>query len=146
METVVTVTSSLAIVLGLFFVTAWLMRRTTPGGHSALPGDVFEVLGRAPLTNRQQVHLVRCGAKLLLISITPDGAETLTEIDNPDEVTRLTGLCKASHAGSATAAFRQVLSQFAGESTEPGFVGRTSGSDLQTAPRSQPSELENLHG
>jgi flagellar protein FliO/FliZ len=140
---VVTVISSLAVVLGLFFMTAWLMRRSGPGGLATLPGDVFESLGRAQLSNRQQVHLVRCGTKLLLVSVTPDGAETLTEIDDPDEVTRLTGLCKANQAGSTTAAFRQVLHQFAGQPAEPGFVGR---SDSRTTRRELPSELENLHG
>lgn len=140
---VVTVISSLAVVLGLFFITAWLMRRTGPGGLASLPNDVFESLGRAQLSNRQQVHLVRCGTKLLLVSVTADGAETLTEIDDPDEVTRLAGLCKANQAGSTTAAFRQVLHQFAGQPAEPGFIGR---SDSRSTRAELSSELENLHG
>ncbi len=143
LQAALTVISSLALVLGLFFVTAWCLRRTGAGGLATLPSDVFETLGRAPLTNRQQVHLLRWGSKLLLVSVTPDGAETLAEIDDPDEVVRLTGLCKANHAGSAAVAFRQVLRQFAKEPAEPGFVGRTE-PDLPHAHR--PSELENLHG
>ncbi len=140
---VVTVISSLAVVLGLFFMTAWLMRRTGRGGFASLPEDVFEVLGRAPLNHRQQVHLVRCGTKFLLVSLTPDSAETLTEIDDPDEVTRLAGLCKARQTGSASVAFRQVLHQFAGQPAEPGFIGR---SDSQVTRAELPSELENHHG
>ncbi|NLS97393.1 MAG: flagellar biosynthetic protein FliO [Planctomycetaceae bacterium] len=140
---VVTVVSSLAVVLGLFFVTAWLMRRSGSGGPATLPSDVFEVLGRASLNPRQQVHLVRCGAKLLLVSLTPDSAETLTEIDDPDEVTRLAGLCRANRAGSATAAFRQVLHQFAGQPAEPGFFGRT---DTRTSRTDLPQKSEDFHG
>ncbi len=140
---VVTVISSLAVVLGLFFMTAWLMRRTGRGGFASLPEDVFEVLGRAQLNHRQQVHFVRCGTKLLLVSLTPDSAETLTEIDDPDEVTRLAGLCKARQAGSASVAFRHVLHQFAGQPAEPGFIGRT---DSRTTGAELPSELENHHG
>ncbi len=140
---VVTVSSSLAIVLGLFFVTAWLMRRTGSGGLASLPDDVFEVLGRAPLNQRQQVHLVRCGTKLLLVSLTPDSAETLTEIDDPDEVTRLAGLCRANPTGSTSAGFGQVLQQFAGQPAEPGFVGRT---DSRTMRAELPQKLEDLHG
>lgn len=143
MGAVVTVISSLAVVLGLFFITAWMLRRTGSGGLATLPGDVFEPLGRAPLSSRQQVHLLRCGPKLILVSVTPDGAETLTEIDDPDDVTRLTGLCKANQSGSATAAFRQVLHQFAGQPAEPGFVGRT---DTGGARHRLPSEREDLHG
>ena len=140
---VLTVISSLAVVLGLFFITAWLLRRTGAGGLITLPSDVFELLGRAQLTSRQQVQLLRCGTKLLLVSVTPDSAETLTEIDDPDEVTRLAALCKANQAGSATAAFRQVLHQFAKQPVEPGFVGRD---DLAASRARLPSGLENLHG
>ena len=111
----VTIGGSLALVLGLFMMLAWIMRRTVPGAVGALPGDVVEVLGRAPLAGRQQVHLVRCGSKLILISVTPEGAETLTEITDPEEVDRLAGICRATHAGSATSAFRHVFGQFAGQ-------------------------------
>ena len=41
-----TVISSLAVVLGLFFATAWILRRTGAGGLALLPSDVFESLGR----------------------------------------------------------------------------------------------------
>ena len=80
-----------------------------------MPGEVVEVLGRAPLANRQQIHLLRCGNKLLLVSVTPTGAETLTEITDPMEVDRLAGLCQQAQPGSATAAFRKVLQQFGHE-------------------------------
>lgn len=115
---VVTVASSLALVLGVFFLVAWGMRRAAPAGGTALPGEVFEVLGRAPMASRQQVYLLRCGNKLVLVSVTAAGAETLTEITQPAEVDRLAGLCRQAHPNSATAAFRQVFGQFA--SLRPG--------------------------
>jgi flagellar biogenesis protein FliO len=108
--------ASLAIVLGLFLLLAWGMRKAAPRGSVLLPSEVFEVLGRAPLGARQQVQLIRCGSKLLLVSITPAGAETLTEVTEPGEVDRLAGLCHQAHPHSATAAFRQVFEQFASRS------------------------------
>jgi hypothetical protein len=48
----------------------------------------------------------------VLISVTADGAETLTEITDPEEVDYLTGLCHQSRPGSSTAAFRQAMRQF----------------------------------
>jgi flagellar biogenesis protein FliO len=117
-----TIGSSLAVVLGLFFVFAWTMRRTAPGGVTVLPSEVVEVLGRAPLTQRQQLHLLRCGRKLLLVSVCPEGVETLTEIAEPEEVDRLLGLCRQSHPQSASAAFRQVFQQFTGERTGAAFL------------------------
>jgi len=111
----VPVVGSLALVLGLFFVVAWMMRRTIPAANLVLPGEVLEVLGRAPLAGRQQVHLVRLGNKLVLVSVTPAGMEALSEVTDPDEVERLTGLCRQAQPNSSTAMFRRVLQQFSGE-------------------------------
>jgi len=103
--------AALALVLGLFLVVMWTVRRAAPKTLAALPAEVVETLGRAPLAGRQYVHLVRCGQKLLLVNVTADGAKTLTEIDDPVEVDRLAALCQQSRPGAA-AAFRQVFEQF----------------------------------
>ena len=113
----------LAIVLGLFLFAAWFVRRTQPKSAAALPGEVVELLGRAPLSGRQQMHLVRFGGKLLLVSVTPTGAETLSEITDPIEVDRLAGVCQQNRPGSITKTFRQVLHQLGGEPVSAGFVG-----------------------
>ncbi|MEI8375012.1 MAG: flagellar biosynthetic protein FliO [Planctomycetota bacterium] len=115
----ITVGGSLAIVLGLFFIVAWAMRKTAPRGSLVLPKEVFEILGRAPLGARQQVQLLRCGSKLLLVSITPNGTETLTEVTDPLEVDRIAGICQQAHPKSSTLAFRQVFQQLAPKSGEP---------------------------
>jgi len=157
LASVVTVASSLAIVLGVFFLVAWGLRRAGyPLGAAAstvLPGEVFEVLGRAPMASRQQVHLLRCGNKLVLVSVTPAGAETLTEVTDPVEVDRLAGLCRQAHPHSATAAFRQVLGQFTAARPSGGFLGENNHEDLRLAATQRipglpaaPGGLENRHG
>ncbi len=108
-----TVGGSLSIVLGLFLVVAWAMRKAAPRGAMVLPKEVFEILGRARLGARQQVQLLRCGSKLLLVSITPHGAETLTEVTDPVEVDRIAGICQQGNPKSSTTAFRQVFQQLA---------------------------------
>jgi len=128
LTSLVTAGGSLALVLGIFLLVAWGMRRARPAGMTALPGEVFEVLGRAPMANRQQVHLLRCGNKLLLVCVTPAGTETLTEIVDPMEVDRLAGICRQTHPGSATEAFRQVFKQFAPQQPDAGSLSRLFGS------------------
>lgn len=108
-----TILSSLGVVIGIFLVLAWILRRAAPRGLARLPDEAFEMLGRAPLAGKQHVHLLRCGNKLLLVSVTPAGTETLTEITDPQEVDRLAGLCRQGHPHSSTAAFRQVFAQLA---------------------------------
>lgn len=106
-----TVIASLAVVLGLFTIIVWLARRVGPKGNTALPDEVVETLGRAHLSGRQEMHLVRVGNKLLLLSVTPTSAETLTEITDPAEIDRLAGICRQNQPGSITASFREVFSQ-----------------------------------
>jgi flagellar biogenesis protein FliO len=118
-----TVVASLAIVIGLFLVLAWCSRRFAPAGAAQLPSEVLELLGRSSLNPKQQVQLVRIGAKLLLIAHTAAGVDTLTEITDPEEVERLASLCRRGKPASATNSFTQVLGQIAREPAEPGFAG-----------------------
>jgi len=111
LSAMLTVGGGLSIVLGLFLVIAWAMRKAAPRGSMVLPREVFEILGRAPLGARQQVQLLRCGNKLLLVSIAAHGTETLTEVTDPLEVDRIAGICQRGNPKSSTAAFRQVFQQ-----------------------------------
>jgi flagellar biogenesis protein FliO len=118
-----TVISSLAIVVGIFLLLAWLTRRAAPNSSQALPSDVVQVLGRAPLAARNMMHLVRIGNKLILVSLTNQGAATLTEITDPQEVERLSARCERARPGSISATFRNVLHQFGEERTSASYLG-----------------------
>jgi flagellar protein FliO/FliZ len=102
-----TLIGSLMFVLALFFAIAWAFRRVLPPGAGPLPPEVFEVLGRAPLAGRQQAHLLRCGGKLLLVSVGAAGVSTLAEISDPAEVERLASLCRQARPAALHSVFRQ---------------------------------------
>jgi flagellar protein FliO/FliZ len=110
-----TVVSSLAIVLGLFAGLVWLTRRMAPAGSAALPKEAVELLGRAPLAGRQSMQLVRIGNRILLVALSPTGAQTLTEITDPVEVEHLAALCQRGKSNSASATFNGVLRRLASE-------------------------------
>jgi flagellar protein FliO/FliZ len=111
LPTITTVIGSLAVVLGIFFLIVWVLRRASPNRLAVLPAEALEVLGHATLANHQQVHLLRCGNKLLLVSAAAAGgaANTLTEITDLVEVERLAGLCRQTRPSSPAATFRQVF-------------------------------------
>lgn len=119
---IASVLGSLAVVLGLLMLVAWMFKRSMPKSTSSLPPGVVEVLGRAALAPRNYVHLVRVGNKLLLVSVTPAGAETLTEITDPLEVDRLAGMCMQGQPNSSSQAFRQMFQQFSQQPNETNFV------------------------
>jgi len=115
--------AALAVVLGIFFLCAALVRRGAKKSNARLPEEAVSVLGRVPLAARQFAELIRVGNKLVLVSVTPHGAEPLTEITDPAEIDRLVGLCRQGQKGSSTAEFDQIFRKLADESAPSGFLG-----------------------
>lgn len=134
-ESLTTAGAGLAIVLGLFLVCAWLVRRSGPKPTTPLPRDAVAVLGRTPLAGSHFAHLVQLGNKLVLISVSPDGVSPLAEVTEPHEVHRLLGLCLRNQKHSSTAEFHKVLEQLAREG-ERGFLGDQASGNFARAGRS----------
>jgi len=122
-DSMTTIGAALAVVVGLLLLLAWVWRRAAPRSSRPLPTDVVRVLGRAPLANRQVAQLMKVGNKLVLLCVTADGVEPLTEITDPEEVARLLGMCEQESPHSASTAFREVFDQLAREPATPGFLG-----------------------
>ncbi|MCD0458384.1 FliO/MopB family protein [Roseiconus lacunae] len=92
----VTTASALAIVLAIFGGLVWVSRKYGGGAKvgGTMPEDVFRVLGGASLDARTQVRFLRVGNKVLVIGQAQTGDPvTLSEIDDPDEVERITARC-----------------------------------------------------
>ena len=105
--------------MGLFGLVVWFSKRFAPAGSASLPKEAVELLGRAPLTGRQTMQLIRVGNRLLLVALSTTGAETLTEITDPVEVEHLAGMCRRGKSDSASASFNRVLSQLTSEPATP---------------------------
>ena len=90
-----TIVGSTCVVLSLFFAVAWLLKRTAPKSMRSLPHEAVELLGRTPLARGQQLHLVRCGNRLLLLSVSATTTQALAEISDPQEVESLLMACGA---------------------------------------------------
>lgn len=108
----ITVTSSLAIVLGLFAAVTFLYRRTATASGGMLSGDAFTVLGKAPLGPRQNLTVVRIGPRILVLAIGPGSTTPLAELNDPDEVAQLTALCQS---GGSRQAFQRTLHELGEE-------------------------------
>jgi flagellar biogenesis protein FliO len=119
--------TGLVLVIGLFLLCASLMRRGGPSPTTPLPRDAVAVLGRIPLTPKQFAHLLQVGNKLVLVSITGERTDTITEVTDPVEVDRLLSLCMKGGKQSSTAEFNRVLHQLSREPAQ-GFLGRDAAS------------------
>jgi flagellar biogenesis protein FliO len=122
-EAMYTTGTALAIVVGLFMLCVWALRRGARKSTVLLSSDVAQVLGRVPLAARQFAELVHIGNKLVLLSVTTGGAELLTEITDPVEVNRLLGICKQTDGRSSTAEFDEMFRKLTDEAAPEGFLG-----------------------
>ena len=86
----------LLAVIGVIICGArWLKSQSTTTARR-LPNDAFDVLGRQAIDQRTSVILARCGSRILVLSLSPHGLQTLTEITDPVEIDCLAGLCRTT--------------------------------------------------
>lgn len=95
-KTLVTSGSALLVVLGLFAGLVWVQRRvgSSRGSDAVVPESVLERLGTVQIDAKTQATLVKFGDRLLLIGQSTSGQlQTLAELTDPDEVSRMTNRC-----------------------------------------------------
>jgi flagellar biogenesis protein FliO len=109
MMPVLSVAGSLLVVLAAFFLIAVFLRKVSPKGNRPLPKEAFENLGRIFLSQKHQLHLLRLGHRVVLVSVMPDYIKTITEVTDPDEVVSLLGMCRRNDVNSATELFRKAV-------------------------------------
>jgi flagellar biogenesis protein FliO len=112
------------ICAGLVAVSIGLRRRRRSSG-GRLPVEAVEVLGRTAIDGRHAISLVRCGSRVLVLSVdATEGLSTLAEISDPDEVNLLTDLCRLPEGGVAAALGRlgQAVDSIEAAPTEPADV------------------------
>ena len=102
---------SLSIVLGGYLGLVWLLRKINPAGNQGIPTEVLEVVGNAPLDNRQNLQLVRLGSKLLLMIHGPDGTQPIGEVTDPAEVDHLVALCNG-RTRTANSAINHAVNRY----------------------------------
>ncbi|GEM_PF-1676433 len=139
--------TALAIVLALLFVFFWVSKKAVPKSMQALPLEMIEVLGNAPLSTKQHLRLVRLGNRLLLLAVSENQSQTLSEITDPDEVQHLLELCQSKRPNSVSQSFQSVLREGEREKAV-GFLGSQqnrlmNSESVATLRRPNPSSQQN---
>lgn len=89
----------LLLALGGAFAAAAGYRVIAQRRSVALPPDVFEVLGEAPLGGQQSVRVIRFGPRTLLVAVSAAGARTLAEVNDPQVTERIVSACHGPEGG-----------------------------------------------
>ena len=88
---------------------------------------------------REHVCLVRCGSRLLLVGISGENMQTLTEITDPEEVDYIKGQCLQLRPNSATKTFQEALRKSSDQMEPP--IERTVVPQPESKPTTTPEEL-----
>lgn len=72
---------ALGVVLGLMVAVLWAARRWMPKTVTHLRGGPIEILASRPIGQRRNLMLVRAKDKTILLGVTPQAIQFLTEID-----------------------------------------------------------------
>jgi flagellar biogenesis protein FliO len=85
---------SLSAIVGTLGVISYFAKPYL-GSPRGLPVDALELLGRRAIEQKVAIHLIRCGTRVLVVGVSPEGARTLSEITDPTEVQQLVEACHA---------------------------------------------------
>ena len=122
--------SVLGFVIALILLAAKLFQRHAPNAVTRIPTEAIEILGRRPVDQRQSIHLVRCGSRILVLGSSANGLTTLAEVTDPVEVDYLAGLCRQDDKDvGIIRTFRDMFqsSQSAGKSHSAGKSAEKNG-------------------
>ncbi|MCA9189102.1 MAG: flagellar biosynthetic protein FliO [Pirellulaceae bacterium] len=92
-ESLYTVASSLAIVFAAFFLLVWIARRTGLARAGNTDEKLVDVMARVALSSKLQLHIVRVGRRILVLSVSNNHMEAISEITEADEVEFVTSMC-----------------------------------------------------
>lgn len=80
---------SLAAVGGLIVLARYLLKKANLSSRGLGRCAALEVLGRSSLSMKHQLVLVRMGRRVLLLGLSPQGINTLSELTAPDEIAQV---------------------------------------------------------
>lgn len=88
---------SLAVVVGLIFVTGLVLRRYMGGGKAPTTSrKVSELVEVTPLGGKRYLYLIRVADRLLVVGAGGDGLSLLSEIRDPEVLTQVATLPRRS--------------------------------------------------
>jgi flagellar biogenesis protein FliO len=85
---------SLAVVLGLIGGGAWLLRRLMPQVRRSGGSGPVHVLSTTYLSPKQNLSLVRCGQRVILIGVTTEHISPLAVMDDQSEISLLMSMLR----------------------------------------------------
>ena len=134
---------ALTLVLATIGLIVYLVKRFVPATKT-LNSGVLEVVARTYLAPKQFLALVRMGKQLVLVGVTGESINSLTVVDDPEQVTMLLGEAERKKKGSISSGFHKRLEIEGREYADanlPSEIGLETSGDSLADTRSQLRKL-----
>ena len=83
------------IVLGIFlWIGLTVIKKLLPGGKKLFSSPGLEILGRTHFDSQKYLALVRVGTRVLVVGVSPNGFDQISEISDSEEVTDILSAAK----------------------------------------------------
>ncbi len=86
------VLGALGLITALIFAVVYGLRRFGVAGRLNAGGELIRVVARKPIAPKSQLVLVSVSRKFFLLALSPQGIQSLGEVDEPELATTDTGL------------------------------------------------------
>jgi flagellar protein FliO/FliZ len=90
----------LGLVLGLIYLTVWVMRKASPKMMRVSPNGAIKILAMNYLGPKKALYLVEVVGRVLLIGMTDNNINTLAEFDDPEEIANIQARVERTNAPS----------------------------------------------
>ncbi|MEC7564057.1 MAG: flagellar biosynthetic protein FliO [Planctomycetota bacterium] len=110
-QSTIRVISALAVVVGIFLIFVWFMKRIHGKTSPSVSGESLELLGQTRINKIHCLHLIRLGQRVLLVSISDQSVTCLSEIHDPVEVAELLH-SNGPAAAAPDRTFKRIFSQY----------------------------------
>ncbi len=105
-----------AMVVGLLFV----LKKIIPGSHRIFDSPAIEIIGKSHISQKQAIYLAKLGRRILVLGVSENSVNLLTEMDDADEVNGIRAINAQGGKESVTNAFKSVFKHKQGELTAAG--------------------------
>jgi flagellar biogenesis protein FliO len=95
----------LLAVLVLIVGMALMVKKFMPARRLLGGSDVLKIVARTHVSPKQQLLLVKMGRRLVLLGLSPDRINSLSTVDDPDQVAMMLGEIASRQPASMTSAF-----------------------------------------
>ncbi len=141
-----------AIVLGIFlWICLNIVKKLLPGGKKLFSSPGLEILGRTHFDTQKYLALVRVGTRVLIVGVSPNGFDQLSEITDPDEVTEVLSAAKPKTSSGQNLFYKMFQKQIqnhgsntAGKISDRKTADSTDGNETETAPENTDTAISGM--